>query len=299
MHFSIKNKDYIYSSLSSKDNIKGIIHICHGKGEHIGRYSWLIGMLNSDGYHVISMDHRGHGRWIENNHEKGIFAKTNGWELITEDLRNLIVDTNQEYPNLDQYLLAHSMGSWVGLNLIMNNTNIKGLIISGSSKFPRSLILVQKFLINISIFFKGEHAINPILNYMTDTTWNNKFKPNKTSFDWISSDPDNVKDYVNDDLCGFSITNSMWKDIAIGCSKAFDISNYNKTDKNLPILLISGDMDPVSDFGKGMKALYKMLNKIFYNVKNIVIKGDRHEVFSGLNKDFAYKEMIIFINKIQ
>ena len=199
MHFSIKNKDYIYSSLSSKDNIKGIIHICHGKGEHIGRYSWLIGMLNSDGYHVISMDHRGHGRWIENNHEKGIFAKKNGWEVITEDLRNLIVYTNQKYPNLDQYLLAHSMGSWVGLNLIMNNTNIKGLIISGSSKFPRSLILAQKFLINISIFFKGEYAINPILNYMTDTTWNNKFKPNKTSFDWISSDPENEL-FINADL---------------------------------------------------------------------------------------------------
>ena len=55
MHFSMKNKDYIYSSLSSSDNIKGIIHICHGKGEHIGRYSWLTSMLNSDGYHVISM----------------------------------------------------------------------------------------------------------------------------------------------------------------------------------------------------------------------------------------------------
>ena len=124
MHFSKKNKDYIYSNLSCNENIKGIVHICHGKGEHIGRYSWVINKLNLDGYHVISMDHRGHGKWIQNNHVRGVFSENNGWEVITEDLRKLIVDTKNNYPHLDQYLLAHSMGSWVGLNLIMQNLSL-------------------------------------------------------------------------------------------------------------------------------------------------------------------------------
>ena len=57
---------------------------------------------------------------------------------------------------------------------------------------------------------------------MTDVTWNKKFKPNKTTHDWISSDPDNVENYVKDELCGFSVTNSMWNDIAYGCTKAFN-----------------------------------------------------------------------------
>ena len=113
LNTSIENK-YIYQHLSNLLNPNGIVHICHGKGEHIGRYKWLINKLNNDGYHVISIDHRGHGKWIKNNHKKGVFAKDNGWEVITDDLRNLIINTNNNFPNLDQYLIAHSMGSWVG-----------------------------------------------------------------------------------------------------------------------------------------------------------------------------------------
>ena len=154
LNTSIDNS-YLYVYLSNISNAKGIVHICHGKGEHIGRYKWLINKLNHDGYHVISIDHRGHGRWIKNNHKKGIFAENNGWEIITDDLKNLIISTSKNYPNLDQYLLAHSMGSWVALNLIMNDINIKGLIISGSSKFPAFLMLAQRFLLKISIFLNS------------------------------------------------------------------------------------------------------------------------------------------------
>ena len=295
---TIIDNNYIYKHLSNSDSVKGIIHITHGKGEHIGRYSWLINKLNIDGYHVISIDHRGHGRWIKNGNTKGIFSEKDGWEIITEDLISLINDTDKEYPHLNQYLFAHSMGSWVGLSVVMQDTILKGLIISGSSKFPSFLMALQKFIIRISIIFFGKYATNPLMQYLTDYSWNKKFKPNRTPFDWISSDPDNVDDYVNDDLCGFVVTNSMWSDIANGCSKAFKKSNYSKAINSLPIILISGTHDPVSNFGKGINDLYVMLSKIFTNVQNITLDGDRHEVFSGLKKDDAYNLLRIFLKNI-
>ena len=147
------------------------------------------------------------------------------------------------------------------------------------------------------MIFSKKDSNNLVLDFLTDKTWNKRFKPNKTPFDWISSDPNNVDDYVNDDLCGFSITNSMWKDIAYGCTKVFDTRNYSNVNKNLPILLIAGSKDPVSDFGKGMISLHKMLKKIFKNVKNVIIKNDRHEVFSGLQKEIAYNELHKFLNQ--
>ena len=297
LNTSIDN-NYIYKYLSNSDSIKGIIHITHGKGEHIKRYSWLIDRLNTDGYHVISIDHRGHGRWIKNGNTKGIFAEKNGWKVITQDLIDLINNTNQEYPHLNQYLFAHSMGSWVGLSVVMQDTILKGLIISGSSKFPNFLMNLQKFIIKLSIIFFGKYATNPLMQYLTDYTWNKKFKPNRTTHDWISSDPDNVDDYVGDDLCGFEVTNSMWGDIADGCSKAFDKRNYSKVKSSLPIILISGTNDPVSDFGKGMENLYKMLKQIFTNVQNISMKGEKHEVFSGLRKDEAYNSLKSFLKNI-
>ena len=90
----------------------------------------------------------------------------------------------------------------------------------------------------------------------------------------------------------------MWKDINHGCSKAFNKNNYVNSNKNLPILLIAGTKDPVSDFGKGMDSLYEILNKIFTNINHVKINNDRHEVFSGLKKELAYNELISFIKSL-
>ena len=51
LNTSIDNS-YLYVHLSNISDPKGIVHICHGKAEHIGRYEWLISKLNDDGYHV-------------------------------------------------------------------------------------------------------------------------------------------------------------------------------------------------------------------------------------------------------
>ncbi len=75
MNLNTLNNNYIYKYLSSTSEAKGIVHISHGKAEHIGRYKWLISMLNEDGYHVISIDHRGHGNRI-NNKKVLVFFQT-------------------------------------------------------------------------------------------------------------------------------------------------------------------------------------------------------------------------------
>ena len=100
MDTNITNNLY-YENISSNTNSKGVFIISHGMAEHIGRYNWLISKLNNDGYHVISQDHRGHGKWIKNGHPKGIFANFNGWEVITQDLNDLINNTNKKYPDLN------------------------------------------------------------------------------------------------------------------------------------------------------------------------------------------------------
>ena len=88
----------------------------------------------------------------------------------------------------------------------------------------------------------------------------------------------------------------MWNDIAYGCTKAFDKKNYKNCNINLPILLIAGTNDPVSNFGKGMNALNELLGQVFINIKHIKIKNDRHEVYSGLYKELAYDHLKSFID---
>jgi alpha-beta hydrolase superfamily lysophospholipase len=287
----------IYENFSNQKKIKGIVHISHGMGEHIGRYKWLINKLNHDGFHVISKDHRGHGKWLDNpKNIQGLFHKKNGWSQVTNDLRELILDTNKKYPNVNQYLFAHSMGSWIGLSAILKPLPLKGLIISGSTKLPKILIYIQTLLIKIVIFFQGKEGVSTFLDSITIRSYNDKFKPNRTTSDWISTDNQNVDEYVEDKLCGFLVTNSLWLDMSEGFLEIFNIKNYKYVDKDMPILLISGDLDAVGDFGKGSPKLARMLNKVFKKVDSVVVQDEKHEVFSGTLKESSYKIIKNFLN---
>ena len=290
---SIDNK-YIYKNLSSSINPKGIVHICHGMAEHIGRYNWLIKKLNDDGYHVISIDHRGHGNRIGDN-PKGFFDEQDGWNMVVEDLSVLIEMSKQDYPDLKQFLIAHSMGSWIALSALQNNIAIDGLILSGSSKPARLMIIIQKILIKIQILLFGKKSVSIFLDNITLGSYNNFFKPNRTKKDWISSDNDNVDNYVDDNLCGFPVTNGLWHDLANGILKVFNINNYSSSQNSIPIFIISGSKDPVGENGKGVMRLYKFLSNIFTSVSIKIIDEARHEVFSETTKENSYNMLIKFI----
>ena len=290
---SIDNK-FIYKNLSSSINPKGVVHICHGMAEHIGRYNWLIEKLNNDGYHVISIDHRGHGNRIGDN-PKGFFDDQNGWNLVVEDLSLLIKQSKQEHPNLKQFLIAHSMGSWIALSALQNNIAIDGLILSGSSKPAKFIILIQKILIKIQILFFGKKSVSLFLDNITLGSYNNFFKPNRTKKDWISSDDDNVDNYIADSLCGFPVTNGLWDDLANGILKVFNNNNYSLSDNSIPIFIISGSNDPVGENGKGVMRLNNFLSNIFSNVSIKIVDEARHEVFSETTKENSYNTLIKFI----
>ena len=290
---SIDNK-YIYKNLSSSINPKGIVHICHGMAEHIGRYNWLIKKLNDDGYHVISIDHRGHGNRIGDN-PKGFFDEKDGWNMVVEDLSVLIEMSKQDYPDLKQFLIAHSMGSWIALSALQNNIAIDGLILSGSSKPAKLMIIIQKILIKIQILLFGKKSVSIFLDNITLGSYNNFFKPNRTKKDWISSDNDNVDNYIDDDLCGFPVTNGLWHDLANGILKVFNINNYSLSENSIPIFIISGSKDPVGENGKGVMRLYKFLSNIFTSVSIKIIDEARHEVFSETTKENSYNMLIKFI----
>ena len=292
------DKSYLYVHLSNMSQPKGIVHICHGKAEHIGRYKWLTSKLNNDGYHVISIDHRGHGKRIHNSTDRGKFSDDeNGWDKVVDDFHLLINDTKKSFPDLKQFVFAHSMGSWIALSLLKKELIIDGLILSASAKYPQFLITFQKLIIKIDIFFNGRNKLNNIMERLTTKRFNSNFKPNRTEFDWISDDEDSVDNYIEDDLCGFKVTNGLWLDMVEGIESTFKDENYMSNNKNLRILLVAGSKDPVGDNGKGVERLYTFLKNHFKNLSLFTFGNGRHEIFSDLNKDRRYKLLTDFFDK--
>ena len=284
----------IYRFLSDSNQIKGVIHISHGMAEHIGRYKWLINNLNRDGYHVIAIDHRGHGKRIENI--RGYFADYNGWNLVVNDLIKIIDLTNNEFPNLKQYLIGHSMGSWISLAAVQKGINIDGLILSGSSQVQPYIIRIQRLIILFQIIFFGKKAVGKFLDKITLGQYNKFFMPNRTEKDWISSDNLNVDNYVNDPLCGYPVTIGLWNDLSKGMFNVFKKSRYVQLNKKMPIYIISGTRDPVGENGNGVQRLYDFLNSIYKNVDIDLINDARHEVFSETDKENTYNKLLKFIN---
>ena len=284
----------IYKFLSDNNSIKGVMHISHGMAEHIGRYKWLINNLNKDGYHVIAIDHRGHGRRIENN--MGYFADYNGWNLVVNDLIKIIDLTNNEFPNLKQYLIGHSMGSWISLAAVQKGINIDGLILSGSSQVQPYIIRIQRLIILFQMLFFGKKAIGKFLDNIILDQYNKFFIPNRTAKDWISSDNLNVDNYVNDPLCGYPVTIGLWNDLSKGMLNVFKKSGYAQLNKTMPIYIVSGKKDPVGENGNGVQRLYNFLNSIYKNVEIDLIDDARHEVFSETDKENTYNKLLKFIN---
>ena len=282
-------------SLTNQDIVNGVVIISHGMSEHIGRYKWLITKLNNDGYHVVANDHRGHGKWIINGYKEGVFSAKDGWDQVTNDLIQLINSSHIEFPNHKHYLFAHSMGSYVALSAISNNLKLSGLILSGSSHISPFTLFIQKMLIRIVVLFKGRDAKSKFIDLITFRAFNNKFKPTQTPNDWISTDMENVIEYTNDPLCGFIASNGLWYDMAKSFSSIYKKNYYSSSDTNLPILIISGDKDPVGEMGIGVSRLYKFLKSVFINTSFILLKNERHEVFSGLEKNNTYLKLKSFL----
>ena len=276
-------------------NPKGVFIISHGMAEHMGRYQWLISKLNNDGYHVISRDHKGHGINIINGETPGLFSDNNGWLKVRDDLKQTINYAERKFPNLPCFLLGHSMGSWIALSTLNSKSSLKAIILSGSSKLPKLAIILNLIIIKVDILINGKFNKSTIMDRLTMRRFNAEFKPNITPNDWISSDEDSVNDYTNDPHCGFIVTSSLWLDLCNGLMMIFNKKYYSELNKDIPILIMSGKNDAASANSKLSIKLYKFLNKVFSNVKHMIIDS-RHEIFTDLNKHSSYNYLLEFIN---
>ena len=155
------NSDSIKISISestSPNTPKGVIHIYHGLAEYFGRYTETTKYFNSIGYHIVGIDHRGHGHWIEAGATPGFFAKENGWDLVVDDMETSFKKIQSTYPDLSHIILAHSMGTWLTLSLLQRNIYPSKVILSASSKLSVAQLSIQKFIIKVIKLFKGSKS---------------------------------------------------------------------------------------------------------------------------------------------
>ncbi|MCU5459581.1 alpha/beta hydrolase [Bacillus cereus] len=277
---------------------RGIIQIAHGMTEHAGVYTDFIAALLEAGYGVYAHDHKGHGKTVKREEDYGHFKPNVGWNEAVSDVI-FVSETIRKEQTCPLFLLGHSMGSFLSRRAVQLKGELyDGFLISGTGGNPGLLGSIGHKVATIEMKLRGEKTKSPMLNFLSFGNFNSHFKPNRTKFDWLSSDNNQVDKYIADPLCGFICTTSFYRELFSGVLEVNKLEEFKKTPKNLPIHIFSGDRDPVGDMGKGVKEVYENYKKC--DVKDVTLRlyeNGRHEMFHEVNRDEVFKDLILWLDK--
>ena len=274
----------------------GILQICHGMCEYIGRYERFIKDMVQKGFVVCGHDHIGHGE-SSDPEDYGYFGPKDGYRNLVQDLHAMTGIVKKEHPGLPCFLFGHSMGSFVSrLYLSEYAYELSGVIICGTGG-PNPLSTLGIPVCGLVAGIRGEKHRSKMLDHMAFGSFNKKFQQ-RTDKDWLTRDEEIVDRYRKDDKCMFLFTASGYKELSKLSKKANHPEWYRSLDKNLPMLLISGDMDPVGDYGSGVKKVYENLKKTGISDVSMKLYPDaRHELLNEINYDEVFTDILTWITK--
>lgn len=276
---------------------KGIFQVVHGMTEHIGRYDTFMQKMAESGYICFGYDHLGHGHTAENDGELGFIAHENGWERLCEDVGIFADNVRKEYGEaLPYYLLGHSMGSFVVRLASVKYTKPDKLIIMGTGG-PNPAAGVGILAAKLIKKIKGERHVSPLLESLAFGTYNNEFKSENDSKAWLTKDIAIREKYKSEKLCMFHFTVSAMQDL-ITLNKNCNLPQWFKSAAVVcPILLVSGDLDPVGNNSKGVIAVFKALKKQGAFVTMHLYENCRHEILNDDCRDKVIADILSFISR--
>lgn len=277
---------------------RAVIQIVHGISEYINRYDDFMLFLANNGFAVAGDDHLGHGQSVTKPEELGFFNESKGWDYVVADVAKLREIMHEEYPDVPYIFFGHSMGSFLTRTFIIQNPDkYDAAILSGTGHQAKALVYAGLAMGNAVVKLHGPRADGKMLNDIAFGAYNNKIDFPMTDFDWLSRDYENVKKYMADPMCGFVCKASLYRDMLTGIKFVTDQNNIDKMSKEQPIYFMSGDCDPVGDYGKGVDRAYKAFCKAgLHDVTIRLYPGGRHEMLNETNKDQVYQDILTWLN---
>ena len=273
--------------------ICAILQIAHGMVEFIDRYEDFASYLCEKGYLVTGNDHLGHGGSVKSEDDWGYFAEENGYKALLNDMYELTKITKELYPNIPYFLLGHSMGSFYARQYLCEYGNeLNAAIIMGTGHQDLGAIKFGLAACKMFALVKGWKHRSSAINALAFGSYNKKFEPARTPNDWLTKDESIVDWYIHEPKCSFMFTLNGYYNMFLGLSRLHDKELLNKMPKNLPILFVSGEDDPVGNFGKGVKAAAKSVEDAgCRNVEMKLYPNDRHEILNELDRKQVYEDL--------
>jgi alpha-beta hydrolase superfamily lysophospholipase len=274
---------------------KAVVQIEHGAAEHALRYERVARVLNQAGYLVYADDHRGHWKTAGTMDNAGICG-SDGWDWMVRDAKQLTGIIKENHPGLPVFLFGHSMGSFMAQQYIQNwGAELAGVILSGST----GLSLVDASIVPMAEqAAQGEAANQPSELFAgLFASVNAPFEPVKTPFDWLSRDEAEVQKYIDDPWSGYLFTNGMTYEFIKGMVNLFDPANEARIPKDLPVFVISGEMDPVGANDGVMALVNRYKDDLgLADISYRIYPGARHEILNEINREEVHADILNWLN---
>ena len=278
-------------------DVKAVVQLSHGMAEYALRYEELANFLCDNGIAFYAHDHRGHGETAESVDELGFLAENDGFNRVVEDLATMIRKCHEDFPRKKVILLAHSFGSFVSQCFMEKYGNEVDAVVLCGSAGPRLLLTGSgRFLAGIITKCFGKKAKSAFLDGLVFGSYNKGIESDSSAA-WISRDNEVVKKYDDDPMCGFKVTNEFFYDFLGGLTNIHLKKNMKKIPKDLPIFIIAGEADPVGEYGKSVKNLYKAYKKLCLSDVTLKLYPEaRHELFNEFNKADVMNDLLVWIS---
>ena len=264
-----------------EQEVNAVLQITHGMTEHMGRYESLAADLCRHGIAVAGFDLRGHGK-NPGNPEIASFGE-GGWTASIEDMRLFFTELRSRFPGVPHYMLGFSLGSFLlreYLTKYPSEGELAGAIIAGTGHQPGWILTVMMAIVKGEFKKAGFDGTTDLIKQLSFGTYNQKFKPNRTEADWLCSDVSALDAYLADPLVRKNISAGLFWELLDSMKRSGSAFEYDGWDTSLPILLISGQEDPVGDAGKGVRTIYNRMKKVgMENVTRKLLPHARHDIF--------------------
>ena len=255
-----------------------VVQITHGMTEHIGRYEELADMLTAYGIAVAGFDLRGHGRNPGDN-QCASFGE-NGWNYALHDMHLFYLELESKFPNIPHFMLGFSLGSFLLRDyLSLYRDKVDGAIIMGTGHQPGAVLSMLMPVVKREIKAYGFDSSTQKIKKLSFETYNQKFAPNMTSVDWLCSDTAQRVKYRGEPLCRKTISAGLIWQLLDSMKRTGKLSSYRKWNKQMPVLLLSGQDDPVGDFGKGVQRVRQSMSRAgMKHIQLYLVPGARHDL---------------------
>ena len=274
----------------------GILQVIHGLGEHQGRYVSFARFLAENGFAAYTSDLPGHGPAAAETGSLGRFPR-GGWLQAAEAQHALLERVKGLWPGKPVFLFGHSMGSFLARScLILWPGGLQGCILCGTGHLARPLVAAGSAAAEVTAKLRGKGNTSEFLRKMAFGGYNQRIPEAASPNAWICWDEAVVAAYDADPLCGLTPSSGLIREMMRGIRLITDPAKQKRMDPELPVLFISGEEDPVGEYGAGVRRALESFRKA--GMKRAELKlypGDRHELLNEPDRNAVCGDILAWL----